>query len=125
MTLRALNVICNIYYLPFFSFFQDWHSKHKQVPTALLSKDTQNKVIESFKNGKIKILVSTTIVEVGIDIPDSDIMVIATPERFGLASLHQLRGRVGRNGEKARHAPLSYGRGAHPSASQRVHHRYA
>ena len=39
---RALNVICNIYYLPFFSFFQDWHSKHKQVPTALLSKDTQN-----------------------------------------------------------------------------------
>ena len=66
-----------------------------------LSKDTQNKVIESFKNGKIKVLVSTTIVEVGVDIPDSDLMVIATPERFGLATLHQLRGRIGRNGGEA------------------------
>ncbi len=66
-----------------------------------LSKETQNKVIEKFRLGKIKVLVSTTIVEVGVDIPDSDIMVIATPERFGLATLHQLRGRIGRNGNLA------------------------
>jgi ATP-dependent DNA helicase RecG len=66
-----------------------------------LSKETQNKTIEKFREGKIKILVSTTIVEVGVDVPDSDIMVIATPERFGLATLHQLRGRIGRNGEEA------------------------
>ncbi len=66
-----------------------------------LSKETQNKTIENFKTGKIKVLVSTTIVEVGVDIPDSDLMVIATPERFGLATLHQLRGRIGRNGKKA------------------------
>ena len=66
-----------------------------------LSKESQNKLIEKFKQGKIKILVSTTIVEVGMDIPDADIMVIATPERFGLATLHQLRGRIGRNGEEA------------------------
>lgn len=66
-----------------------------------LSKYTQNKTIEQFKQGKIKILVSTTIVEVGVDIPDADIMVIATPDRFGLATLHQLRGRIGRNGAEA------------------------
>ena len=66
-----------------------------------LSKDAQNKLIEKFKTGKIKVLVSTTIVEVGMDIPDSDLMVIATPERFGLATLHQLRGRIGRNGNEA------------------------
>ena len=66
-----------------------------------LSKEAQNKTIENFKNGKIKILVSTTIVEVGVDIPDSDLMVIATPERFGLATLHQLRGRIGRAGQES------------------------
>ena len=66
-----------------------------------LAKSTQNKSIDSFKYGITKILVSTTIVEVGVDIPDADIMVIATPERFGLATLHQLRGRIGRNGEES------------------------
>lgn len=66
-----------------------------------LKKQAQDNVIENFRLGKIKILVSTTIVEVGVDIPDSDIMVIASPERFGLATLHQLRGRIGRNGKEA------------------------
>lgn len=63
-----------------------------------MSKDSQNKIINDFKEGKIKLLVSTTIVEVGVDVPTADIMVIATPEKFGLATLHQLRGRVGRDG---------------------------
>ena len=67
-----------------------------------LKKETQNKIIDKFKQGTIKVLVSTTIVEVGVDIPDSNYMVIATPERFGLATLHQLRGRIGRGGEDAR-----------------------
>ncbi|MBQ8451529.1 MAG: ATP-dependent DNA helicase RecG [Clostridia bacterium] len=66
-----------------------------------LSKENQNKVIESFKNGSIKILVSTTIIEVGVDIEGSDILVIASPERFGLATLHQLRGRIGRDGKES------------------------
>ncbi len=66
-----------------------------------LAKSTQNKVLDSFKYGITRVLVSTTIVEVGVDVPDSDIMVIATPERFGLATLHQLRGRIGRNGEES------------------------
>lgn len=66
-----------------------------------LKKETTDKVIENFKLGRIKVLVSTTIVEVGVDIPDSDIMVIVSPERFGLATLHQLRGRIGRNGKES------------------------
>lgn len=66
-----------------------------------ISREKQNKIFDDFKNGKIKILVSTTIIEVGVDIPETDIMVIATPERFGLSTLHQLRGRVGRNGKQA------------------------
>ena len=66
-----------------------------------LKKETQNNVIERFRKGISKILVSTTIVEVGVDVPDSDIMVIASPERFGLATLHQLRGRIGRNGKES------------------------
>lgn len=66
-----------------------------------LKKDAQNELIEKFKQGIIKILVSTTIVEVGVDIPDADIIVIASPERFGLATLHQLRGRIGRQGQES------------------------
>ncbi len=66
-----------------------------------LSKDEQSAVIEKFRANKIKILVSTTIVEVGVDVPEADIMVICTPEKFGLSTLHQLRGRIGRNGQEA------------------------
>lgn len=76
----------------------------KNYPIGLIhgrmSSKEKDVIMEKMRNGKILLLVATTVIEVGIDLPQATVIVIENAERFGLSQLHQLRGRVGRGGEK-------------------------
>ena len=83
-----------------------------------LSSEEKQSTLQAFSSGDLQVLVSTTVVEVGVDVPEASVMVIDHAERFGLAQLHQLRGRVGR-GAAASHCLLIH-QGRSPLARQRL-----
>ncbi len=86
------------------ALYDDYARKyHAQVGLlhGRLPNDEKDAVLRDFVSGRVPILVSTTVIEVGIDVPTADTMIVYEAERFGLASLHQLRGRIGRDGSRA------------------------
>jgi ATP-dependent DNA helicase RecG len=84
-----------------------------------LSADDKEIVMRRFQRGELDVLVSTTVIEVGVDVPNATVMVIEHAERFGLAQLHQLRGRVGRGRAKS-YCILMTGARVSPDAEQRL-----
>ncbi|MDP6698998.1 MAG: ATP-dependent DNA helicase RecG, partial [Candidatus Latescibacteria bacterium] len=99
------------------------HGHFAEFSAALLhgrmTAEEKAEVMAGFNDNRIQVLVSTTVIEVGVDVPNATVMVIEHAERFGLAQLHQLRGRVGRGGEKSYCILISYARnGAELADSQ-------
>ncbi|MGA1847320.1 ATP-dependent DNA helicase RecG [Deferribacter abyssi] len=84
-----------------------------------MKSDEKKEILLKFKNGDLAVLVSTTVIEVGIDVPDATVMIIENAERFGLSQLHQLRGRVGR-GDLQSHCILVYSRNITEEGKKRI-----
>ena len=85
-----------------------------------LKKEDKDFVIKKFREGDIQLLVCTTVIEVGVDIPEATLMIIENPERLGLSQLHQLRGRVGRKANTDSHCLLLYKEPLSMMAEERI-----
>ncbi len=87
---------------------ENTHGLNIGLVHSKLSKDQRDKAIENFRIGKTNVLVCTTVIEVGMDVPNASLMVIENAERLGLSQLHQLRGRVGRKADLDAYCVLIY-----------------
>ena len=85
-----------------------------------LKKEEKDKTINKFRKGEIQLLVCTTVIEVGVDVPEATLMIVENPERLGLAQLHQLRGRVGRKADMDSYCLLLYKEPLSPLAQERI-----
>jgi ATP-dependent DNA helicase RecG len=83
-----------------------------------MAAEDREQVMRLFKEGELQILVATTVIEVGVDVPNATIMVVEHAERFGLSQLHQLRGRVGRGKVPSQCLLVQYGTNSHEALTR-------
>jgi ATP-dependent DNA helicase RecG len=93
---------------------------HVAAVHGRLKSDTREAVMTRFRAGKVQVLVATTVIEVGVDVPNATLMVVEHAERFGLAQLHQLRGRVGRGSHGRKSVCVFVAEPVTPDAQQRM-----